>query len=452
MAFQLEVEGKIAFTSEEIISGELSMKEVLDDTGLIIEIDYPDSIEGTRYQFLHYSFNEFLTALHLFDTGTVDARITNPYILSMLSGLVGGSLYDSQSSPIVRKFTSIFTKSSTESRKELLVDHLLAKEPKNPQHFFIDGKAYYLSVFYEYQNKIEYNEHLHIQITNGSLNNYEKQCLDYLEKQATKGMFRLKSVTLSSFKCPLESDEAKRLHSLFMLHTKNVNVSFNNIIQVSQLAEVIKDHVIHLKPDFKIQRLFFLTLPNTDMSKAAPILPFVHGLETNGYLSQLRQLCTAASVKLREGQPAPYRLTYHSPFSLTAEELIECGLNIFQEIILAYNPYIQHMGAYKHQHARDCIAFESWKKMRLMSVKIWCGLQTSTSAISEQLEQKIKRIGASCMRGYLYEGEPTIFDHSDEIENISMRKPRETYIRMPPGVRSLKDYLRLGVESQSQDP
>ena len=81
--------------------------------------------------------------------------------------------------------------------------------------------------------------------------------------------------------------------------------------------------------------------------------------------------------------------------------------------------------------------------MKIMAIRIWCGLTTSTSPVAVELERKIQRIGTSCMAGYLQDNEPKIFDHSDEIENISLIKPRETYIRVPPGVRSLSDYFRL---------
>ena len=90
LAYQLETNGKINFTEDDLLStadGSDEILELLNDSGMIIKFENT-SMHSKSYQFFHYTFHEFLVAIHLFVRG--DKGLPNSHqINTMLAGLIG---------------------------------------------------------------------------------------------------------------------------------------------------------------------------------------------------------------------------------------------------------------------------------------------------------------------------------------------------------------------------
>jgi len=109
LAYDLETKSKINFTQEDL-PGDHEIKNLVQYTGMIVKIERNDGW-NTYYQFFHYSFHEFLVALHLYIKG--ESSFIREYshsssIAKMLSGLIGGGLCNSQSPRVIQEFTKVF--------------------------------------------------------------------------------------------------------------------------------------------------------------------------------------------------------------------------------------------------------------------------------------------------------------------------------------------------------
>ena len=111
LAFHLELNGTINFSKEDLPDG-VSMEDLIKNSGMIIEIK--NRVGPTYYQFLHYSFHEFLVALHLLITGKLSLELSHN-IAIFLFGLIEGSLESFQSPYVVKQLAKAVSGSTHKS-------------------------------------------------------------------------------------------------------------------------------------------------------------------------------------------------------------------------------------------------------------------------------------------------------------------------------------------------
>lgn len=134
-AFILEKKGKITFSEKDLPNGQTNIEELVEKTGLIVRLDEED--EPAVYQFLHYSFHEFLVALYCFHVGLI-LDWDKVYILPMEAGLAGGLVDESRSNLFVQKYSRMFQ----------------STQPIGIKDFFKDGcnNKKFTAVVFEYRN------------------------------------------------------------------------------------------------------------------------------------------------------------------------------------------------------------------------------------------------------------------------------------------------------------
>ena len=142
--FTMEQKGRITFTEKDFPNEECHIKELAQETGLIIKLEHEDE---PCYQFLHYSFHEFLVALHIFHIRSITDIKKSVYISSMIAGLIGGLVVDSKSNFFVKRYARMF-----QPLQPLDIKNFFQFLGTYPKHFF-------LAVVFEYQNKMDL-EHL----------------------------------------------------------------------------------------------------------------------------------------------------------------------------------------------------------------------------------------------------------------------------------------------------
>lgn len=137
-AFNMEEKNKIAFTESDIAES-VTESDIVKKSGFIIKIEAVDE-EEPSYQFFHYSFHEFLVAVHAFHTGST-GNIKSPGIKAMIAGFIGGLQNDSPSDWLVKRLAEMLK--PTGPNKIDIEDLLWANEFN-----------FFASVMFEYQHNI----------------------------------------------------------------------------------------------------------------------------------------------------------------------------------------------------------------------------------------------------------------------------------------------------------
>jgi len=269
LAFDLEKNKKINF-EEKDLPKDIQMADLIKNTGMVIKIKKQDS--PACYQFLHYSFHEFLVALHMFITG--ENCLLNYDISIFLAGLIGGGLNYSKSPNIVMRLAKAVVRNVNPSFSDVLQRRCFELS----QHSLFE-------LFFEYQNPFRDES---LEITIGEDSSPSAYLKDYFEKNCKTGReFFIKRIALESVMCQPRRKEylqwwidySKLICKSIELFIAIINIDEQNF-EVENMEAILK--LVELG-SFKFDKVVFYTL----ISMSVASFNFrIHELEANNRIHE----------------------------------------------------------------------------------------------------------------------------------------------------------------------
>ena len=231
-AFHMEMQGKLIFSESdfnELFKGlsntSYSFDDIVEKTGMILKID-GDHMTEPMYQLFHYSFHEFLVALHAFHIASVK-DIKNYYIISMVSGLIGGTIKNSKLAGNIVRYANMLKSQSTYELNTLISQNSTEWE-----------SADLLDVLYEYQNDVLIYKPI------------EVRCSYYRNRELHFQYFRgNKNIVIDSIRCIMANKKLIIDEDLIILNSISKSISlllfkpetFQHIAELIERRSIVHD-------------------------------------------------------------------------------------------------------------------------------------------------------------------------------------------------------------------
>ena len=214
LAYKLQQNNKINFTQDDLPAG-IDIQLLIADSGMIIEIEDAYGFSKS-YQFLHYTFHEFLVAINLFVKGKKGLRGAEE-VNKMLAGL-SGALADSSNptSSITKKITEAIAKDKQVTKLEDIVKYCYRTHQLRSCHLF--------PLIYEYQPSSFHGE-FDLELYPIEENVYAKTACKFVLDLCKKGKFSLS-------KCVLHELDDESTNSNVMVGLDDFLCSFDKLFVI----------------------------------------------------------------------------------------------------------------------------------------------------------------------------------------------------------------------------